>query len=36
MSAAIAALFEQSALLPGGQTRPLALADFHGRWLEWR
>jgi hypothetical protein len=22
-------------LWPGGQTRTLALADFHGRWLEW-
>jgi hypothetical protein len=23
-------------LWPGGQTRTLALADFHGRWMEWR
>jgi hypothetical protein len=25
----------QLTLWPGGQTRALAVADFHGRWLEW-
>jgi hypothetical protein len=25
----------QLTLWPGGQTRTLALADFHGRWIEW-
>ena len=25
----------QLTLWPGGQTRTLALADFHGRWVEW-
>jgi hypothetical protein len=25
----------QLTLWPGGQTRTLALADFHGRWMEW-
>jgi hypothetical protein len=25
----------QLTLWPGGQTRHLALADFHGRWIEW-
>jgi hypothetical protein len=25
----------QLTLWPGGQTRILALADFHGRWVEW-
>jgi hypothetical protein len=26
----------QLTLWPGGETRTLALADFHGRWMEWR
>jgi hypothetical protein len=25
----------QLTLWPGGETRTLALADFHGRWMEW-
>jgi hypothetical protein len=26
----------QLTLWPGGETRTLALADFHGRWMDWR